>query len=181
MRRLRDQQAGLDVTYPEIGATRDADLPPRYNHDHRVVVVGYGDEDWARAKEALRRWRAHANAGVTVFPADAPLAEGVTVALGLPVGPMVSAVAACRIVYVVDDDTRFGFGYGTLPAHPEQGEESFIVQRVDESIEFVVRAFSRPVQLLVRATAPIGRRMQNGVTAKYLDGVRAFVAERQPS
>jgi uncharacterized protein (UPF0548 family) len=52
---------------------------------------------------------------------------------------------ACRVVYLVDEATRFGFGYGTLPGHPEQGEETFIVETGAEGgFRFKVRAFSRP-------------------------------------
>jgi uncharacterized protein (UPF0548 family) len=29
----------------------------------------------------------------------------------------------CRVVYVLDEPERRGFAYGTLPGHPESGEE----------------------------------------------------------
>ncbi|MDQ1403714.1 MAG: hypothetical protein QOG03_2030 [Actinomycetota bacterium] len=176
LRRLRDEQGKLEVTYAEVGGTRKTDLPPGYNHDRHPLVVGMGDDAWERAKEAIRTWRAHAAAGVTVYPAEAPLVEGETVALALPVGPLVAALASCRIVYVINSVDEFGFGYGTLPAHPETGEESFVVRRDGDAVIFTVTVFSRPVHPLVRATAPIGRRMQNAVTRKYLEGVRAHVA-----
>ncbi len=35
---------------------------------------------------------------------------------------------------VIDQPTRFGFVYATLPDHPEQGYESFIVNDVDGEI-----------------------------------------------
>jgi uncharacterized protein (UPF0548 family) len=91
--------------------------------------------------------------------------------------PGISAIAACRIVYVVDEADRFGFAYGTLPAHPEQGEESFLVQRDAEgTIRFVVTAFSRPRHPLTRIGAPIARRIQLGVTRRYLNGLASFTA-----
>jgi uncharacterized protein (UPF0548 family) len=34
---------------------------------------------------------------------------------------------ACRIVYVIQEDRRFGYAYGTLPEHAESGEERFLV------------------------------------------------------
>jgi uncharacterized protein (UPF0548 family) len=37
--------------------------------------------------------------------------------------------APCRIVYVIDEPDRRGFAYGTLPGHPERGEEAFIISR----------------------------------------------------
>ena len=47
----------------------------------------------------------------------------------------------CRVASVVDEPNRFGFAYGTLPIHPEQGEQSFIVER-DEGgkVTFTLRA-----------------------------------------
>ena len=40
----------------------------------------------------------------------------------------------CRVVYVIDEPSRRGFAYGTLPGHPESGEEAFIVE-IDETDE----------------------------------------------
>ena len=42
----------------------------------------------------------------------------------------------CRVVYVVDEPDRRGFAYGTLPGHPESGEELFLV-RYDPDTENV--------------------------------------------
>lgn len=176
LRRLRDAQSALDLSYAEVGATRDGDLPAGYNHDRHRLTVGSGADDWERAKEALRRWQAHRSAGVTVYPADAALREGETVALGIPVGPLVWAAAACRIVWTLDEADRFGFGYGTLPAHAESGEEAFVVERAGDPVDFAITVFSRPVHPVARASAPIARLMQKRVTQHYLDGVRSYVA-----
>ena len=63
-------------------------------------------------------------------------------------GPFV-LVIPCRIVYVVDQERCFGFAYGTLPGHPESGEERFVVEET-EGGEALLRmtAFSRPDVLL---------------------------------
>ena len=83
-------------------------------------------------------------------------------------------VAACRIVWVVDEDDRFGFGYGTLPAHPECGEEAFVVRRDEaEQVHFDIRAFSRPRHLLARAGAPFARVIQERITRRYLAAMQA--------
>ena len=34
--------------------------------------------------------------------------------------------APCRVVYVIDEPDIRGFAYGTLPGHPESGEERFV-------------------------------------------------------
>jgi len=33
-----------------------------------------------------------------------------------------------RILYVIDEPCRFGFGYGTTPLHVERGEERFLLE-----------------------------------------------------
>jgi uncharacterized protein (UPF0548 family) len=97
------------------------------------------------------------------------------VVLALPLGPL-RAVAACRIVTLVDEQTRFGFAYGTLPLHPEQGEESFVIERDSLGTTwFRVAAFSRPSDLLARVGAPLSRAIQTRVTRSYLRAMVAFV------
>ena len=73
-----------------------------------------------------------------------------------------------RVVYVVDEPDRKGFAYGTLPGHPERGEESFIVERrTDDSVWLVIRAFSRPSNAFFWAAYPALRMLQAIFTARY--------------
>ena len=73
---------------------------------------------------------------------------------------------ACRIVYTIDettaDYTRFGFAYGTLPGHIEEGEERFLVEwrHADDSVWYDILAFSQPRHWLVRLGYPVARRFQ---------------------
>ena len=108
--------------------------------------LGDGDESYRRAVQGLVEWRPHRAAGVLVHPHDAPLTIGTTVALGLPlVG--VHALAACRIVAVVHEASRFGFAYGTVAGHPERGEEAFVVERDGEAVRFrITRSRSPPIR-----------------------------------
>ncbi len=175
LEKVRSAQASLEVTYGQVGATRGL-LPGGYRHDWHAVALGAGDEVYRRAVQGLRGWEAHRRAGLTVFPQTPPIRPGETVVLAVTF-PAISAIAACRIIYVVDEADEFGFGYGTLPAHPEQGEESFVVQRTEEgTVRFVVTAFSRPHHPLARLGSPIARRVQLGVTRRYLNGLAAFTA-----
>ena len=107
-------------------------------------------------------------------PAAAPV-EGGTVAVAAPLGPL-TAVAVCRIVAVVQELDRYGFAYGTLPGHPEQGEEAFVVTRRGPRVTFTVTAFWKPAELLVRVGGPVSRRVQHTATMRYLDALAAFVA-----
>ncbi len=67
-------------------------------------------------------------------------------------------VNACRVVYHVDGHhaaRRFGFAYGTLPGHIEQGEERFMVEwDHEDNVWYDLRAFSRPHYWLVRLVTP---------------------------
>ncbi|HWH97505.1 MAG TPA: DUF1990 domain-containing protein, partial [Pseudolysinimonas sp.] len=73
-----------------------------------------------------------------------------------------------RIVYLIDEPTRRGFAYGTLPGHPESGEEAFIVeQRDDESVWLTIRAFSRPGHPALWAAYPVLRLLQAIFTSRY--------------
>lgn len=96
------------------------------------------------------------------------IATGMTATLRLSVGPF-RATAPVRVVYVVDEERRVGFGYGSLAGHPLSGEESFVVEhRDDDSVWIVVRAFSRPSRWYLRLAAPFPRLQQRRLTKRYL-------------
>jgi uncharacterized protein (UPF0548 family) len=102
---------------------------------------------------------------IGVFPTDAPIEVGTTVAV-LARHHGFRSLNACRIVYLIDEDDgdvrRCGFAYGTLPEHAERGEERFTVEwRRDEgSVHYDLYAFSRPNHLLARIGHPLARRLQ---------------------
>jgi uncharacterized protein (UPF0548 family) len=170
------RQRTAPLTYQEVGATLSDSLPDGYHHDRSSVELGGGDDAWARAKLGIDSWQAAAAAGITIEPPDAPIAVGTTVAIITRLGSA-HVVAACRIVAVVDEPDRYGFAYGTLPAHPEAGEELFLVTRDEHgTVRFEITAFSRPHDRLTRLGGPVARRAQQRATRRYLEGMRAFVA-----
>jgi uncharacterized protein (UPF0548 family) len=104
------------------------------------------------------------------FTADGSelIAAGDTVVLAIPFGPF-RVKAPARVVYVVDEPTRKGFAYGTLPGHPEDGEELFVVEhRDDDSVWITIRAFSRPSSRSWWAVYPVLRLSQEFYTRRYL-------------
>lgn len=163
------------LTYPEVGATLAGILPDGYHHVTRSAVVGRGPDDFLRAAAGLRTWQAHRLPGVRVHPDGVAPALGATVVVTIGVG--VAALAApCRIVGVLDEPTRAGFAYGTLPGHPEQGEEAFVVRLTDDgAVRFEVVAFSRPGGALTRLSGPIGRAVQSVAVGAYLRALHRFV------
>ena len=161
----------MSVTYREVGATLAGQAPTGYRHGVDRVVLGSGDDVFARGRDALRRWETHVGAGIEVLPSLPPLVVDATVLQVLRLGPL-SALAACRVVGIVDEPDRFGFAYGTLPLHPERGEEAFLVHRdPDGEVRFEVTSFSRPAHLLSRLGGPITTAVQRAVTRRYLGGV----------
>jgi uncharacterized protein (UPF0548 family) len=105
--------------------------------------------------------------GETVYAADgtALVRPGDVARLRMALWPFRIPV---RVVYVIDEPARRGFAYGTLPGHPERGEEAFVVERsADDSVWLVIRAFSRPAGPLVWIGYPLARLMQAIYTARY--------------
>jgi uncharacterized protein (UPF0548 family) len=115
-------------------------------------------------------WGVQRGAGLLVVPGGR-VEVGSTQRLGLGVGPL-RLWAPCRVVYVVDEPGRRGFAYGTLPGHPERGEESFVVSiDADDVVEFTVTAFSRPARWFARLGGPVTKLAQRQITWRYLDVV----------
>jgi uncharacterized protein (UPF0548 family) len=116
--------------------------------------------------------------GAPVQPASTGPAEEVFAGDGTPLlrpgdtaimhVPLYPFPVPARVVYVVDEPLRKGFAYGTLPGHPERGEEAFIVDyRDDDSVWLTIRAFSRPSSWVFWAGYPIVRLMQRIYTGRY--------------
>jgi uncharacterized protein (UPF0548 family) len=98
---------------------------------------------------------------VRVFRTDTPIEVGATVAVLVRHFGFWSLNTA-RIVYVIKEDRRFGFAYGTLDDHAERGEERFSIELEagSDSVFYDILAFSKPKQWQARAGAPLARRLQ---------------------
>ncbi|MEV6605056.1 DUF1990 domain-containing protein [Kutzneria sp. NPDC051319] len=147
-------------TYAEVGATAGA-LPAGYRTISRRVRLSAGFDE---AGDRLLGWRPQVATGLRVQASSARVEPDAVVVLRL--GPI---QVPCRVVHVIDEPTRQGFAYGTLPGHPVSGEEAFVVERADDgAVSFVVTAFSRPATLLAKLGGPVGRLAQNLLTDRYL-------------
>jgi uncharacterized protein (UPF0548 family) len=163
--------AMAELAYPEVGGTA-GELPSGYRHMRRGEIVGRGAAVFDRCADAVLTWEMHRGAGLRVYtqePEAKPGAVVVTV-MGLP---RLGIAAPCRVVYVVQDDRRRGFAYGTLPGHPERGEEAFTVSlREDGFVQLDIAAFSRPAGVLSRLGDPVARLAQRLITDRYMAAVR---------
>ncbi|MGO4881914.1 MAG: DUF1990 family protein [Bryobacteraceae bacterium] len=174
-------------SYPEVGATRDGRLPHGYNHgyniDRRRVRMGAGLSTFAAAKAAFERWEMFNKSWMRVFPGNAAIREGVTVAV-VPAHFGFYSINVSRIVYVIETETpirRFGFAYGTLPEHVESGEERFTVSwdSIDDSVWYEIVAFSRPRAILARIGYPVSRALQRKFGRTSVAGMMEAVRVRE--
>jgi uncharacterized protein (UPF0548 family) len=158
-------------TYDDVGATREGKAPTGFHRGSYSNFYGQGDEAFERGKTGLRDWSAHRAAGVRIHPPNAPLTAGTVVAGWVAIGP-ISVVFPCRLVYVIDEPRRFGWAYGTLPGHPESGEEAFMIEHHDDDrVSFTIEVFSKPADPLTRLAGPIARALQARATRRYLTGI----------
>ena len=169
--------AAAELTYREVGATRHGFLPTGYGHVHRAVTVGAGRAAFERAADGLFGWDMHRGAGLTVVGSAEPAAPGVVVVLRAGRAPLRLTIP-CRVVYTVSEANRRGFAYGTLPGHPERGEEAFMITMAGSGeVGLHIRAFSRPASLLARCGGPLTRRIQEHVTDRYVRSVQRICQE----
>jgi uncharacterized protein (UPF0548 family) len=157
-------------TYSPVGATRGSTYPGGFHHLERTAELARGADAGAafdHAAETLMTWRMHAGAGLRVTASDGRVRENGLVQCRL--GPL---RIPCRVVWVLDEPDARGFGYGTLPGHPESGEEAFVVRRAREVVTLTVSAYSRPGTWATRLAGPVGRWGQQVMIGRYARALR---------
>src|ERR1700750_560989 len=108
-------QRDLPFTYAEVGATNTTP-PAGYTVDHNRIQLGSGEVIYRRAVDALKNWRQFELGWVVIAPRGVRVEVGATVAVKARAFATWS-LSATRIVYIIEEDRRFGFAYGTLPDH----------------------------------------------------------------
>lgn len=158
--------------YGDVGAT-GGEFPTGYHHFRLRRRIGNGRAVFERAGTEILAYRMQRGTGI-FREASTPTAEpGTRLTVRLGVGPL-GITAPCQVVYVLNESNRRGFAYGTLPGHPESGEELFAVEYdpADESVYGVVAAFSRPATWYTRLGGPVVRLIQRYIAGKYIDAIR---------
>ena len=178
IREFLDKRKADSFSYPEVGAT--AGSPPAgYSIDHSRVILGEGEETFARAKRVICEWKMFDVPGVKLLYPDTPIEPGRDVApLSYHLG--FYSLNSCRIVYVIDEPGRYGFAYGTLTEHAEIGEERFTVEldSVSGEVWYDIFAFSRPGNLLVKLGYPYSRYKQKQFAVASKEAMRRAVNGR---
>ncbi len=118
-------------TYPEVGASDG--LPDRVPEGYVAFSRSrrLARRDFEGATEDLLRWQVQRRAGLRVQSSTPRIERDTVVEMRLGVGPAALRIP-CRVVSVVDEADRQAFAYGTLPGHPETGEEVFVLTRDPE-------------------------------------------------
>ncbi|MFF7332695.1 DUF1990 family protein [Streptomyces sp. NPDC090306] len=164
----------MSFTYDAVGATRESgSCPPGFRPLHVRTRVGEGEPVFRRASEALLTWELHRATGVGIETDAERAAPGVDVTVTL--AGMIKA--PCRVVWADEEYRRTGWAYGTLPGHPESGEEAFVVDRTgDGTVWLTVTAFSRPVKWYSRAGGPATRGLQHAYARRLGSVLRTMCA-----
>lgn len=157
-------------TYAEVGATRTGELPAGVHVARRRAVVGRGGAAFDRAVAAVLDWAPQRHAGLRVRASGSAAEPGAVVLMTAGLPPL-GLRFACRVVWSCTDGDRQGYAYGTLPGHPESGEESFVVSRAGEDVVFEMVAFSRLSGPVARVE-PVVRVLQSAALARYTAAVR---------
>jgi len=174
IRQFIASQRELPFSYAEVRATRGP-KPTGYTIDHNRIKLGAGAPTYAQAVEALKQWTHFDLGWGKIVPPGVPIEVGQTVAMQAQHFGFYSLNAA-RIVYVLPERSasnsiepgltpgarRWGYAYGTLPDHAEQGEERFTIEWKpdDDSVWYDLFAFSKPKQPIVKLGSPLARYLQ---------------------
>lgn len=160
------------------GADSAGRLPAGFLVDDETFSIGSGRETFVRAVRALQAWRHFDLGWVTLFPADAPVAPGVVVAVCIQHMQFWSLNGA-RVVSMSgsERDNVFRFTYRTLTNHAECGEESFTVawDPATDVVSYAIHAISRPYSLLTRLGFPYVRLLQARFRRDSADALRGVV------
>ena len=157
-----NQSRELALSYEQIGIARES--PTGFSIDEASGVLGQGIQTFERAKLALSEWRHFELGWVEVFPRGAAIEPGTVVAVVVRHLGFWS-LNGCRIVYGIgnrETGANFGFAYGALTNHAENGEEIFevLLEAKTETVIYRIRAVSKPRAVLARIGYPITRVFQ---------------------
>jgi uncharacterized protein (UPF0548 family) len=180
----RSAQSGhLDyLDYQGIGGTEHGAAPDGYAIVMEEVQLGTGFAVYSRVAAGILSWELQRRAGLRVRTDSPRVVRGARVVSGFGVGPF-RLNAPCEVVWVHEPlpagaPQSAGFGYGALPGHPAQGEESFEVEiNGDADVHLRIRAFSKPGNWFYAAGGLLTRAAQRHVTSRYIEGARQLAAE----
>lgn len=170
-----------ELNYPGIGSTEHGQHPEGYPCLVSQAYLGEGLAVYRRVAQGLLTWELQRRSGLRVRTESDVVVPGARVVSGFGVGPF-RINAPCEVVWVHPalpggGPQRAGFAYGTLPGHPERGEEAFEVEIDGQGRVFLkITAFSRHSNWFYTAGGALARRAQGLITSRYIEGARQLAA-----
>ena len=172
-------QRDLPFSYTEVGASRDASSPAGFPVNHHRARLGTGKKTFDAAVAAMRSWEMYSLNWTKLCWPETPIREGEVVAV-LAKHFGVWSLNACRIIYTLEEESRlprYGFAFGTLPGHVEQGEERFTVEWESdtEAVWYELFAFARPKPLVAKIGYPFVGLIQRRFAADSSQSMKQAV------
>ncbi|XAS68711.1 DUF1990 domain-containing protein [Micrococcaceae bacterium Sec5.7] len=170
-----------ELNYPGIGSTEHGPPPEGYELFTERVSLGHGMATYRRVAQGLLTWQLQKSSGLRVRTDNASVVTGARVVSGFGVGPF-RINAPCEVVWIRqpvpgDGPQSAGFGYGTLPGHPERGEEAFeVAVDAEGRVFFKVTSFSRHSNWFYRAGGALAKRAQRFITSRYIESAHELAA-----
>lgn len=157
------------MTAPERDEWPESDR--RFRRSEISTVVGSGFAAWEMAARKVLRRGVKTASGFAV-DSPGPVAQGERVIVTARVLG-IEVVEPVQVVAVVSETNRVGFAYRTMPGHPVDGEEAFIVHRLGDQVSLTVRSLTRPAnQQPWRGLYPLLRVAQVIARRRYLRALR---------
>ena len=164
-------------SYSAVGTTQ-GDAPSHYKVDRNRILIGHGPGQFKAAKAAIDSWKMFDLDWIELFPKRPSVHVGTAVAVVVRHLGFWS-VNISRIVYLIDEESRYGFAYGTLECHSEEGEERFLVEhdKTTDEVWYDLYAFSKPRHPLARIGFPISRHLQKRFARESLAAMKRAVTK----
>ncbi len=172
-RKLVEDSATEELTYDTVGMSLPGNAVPDGYSVHEISdVIGTGEQAYRNAGYHLMHWQIHTWAKLYVQAAFEAVRIGEDFAVAHSIGPL-AVCAPARVVEVIAEPRRSGFSAGTLPNHPEIGEETLLLTHLDDDrVQFTVRAVARPASLGVKLAFPVARSVQRTVGKRLVEAAR---------
>jgi uncharacterized protein (UPF0548 family) len=157
------------VTSPDLRRWPPSDR--KYRRSEVTAVVGSGDLVWQRAATDVLRWKVKTASGFDV-DTTGPVSAGDRVVVTARTFGL-TVVEPVEVVAVVQEPDRSGFSYRTMPGHPVDGEEAFIVHRRGDDVHLTIRSLTRAAERQPwRVLYPLLLVAQRIVRRRYLRALR---------
>jgi uncharacterized protein (UPF0548 family) len=162
LERARELSGSYGIPLNTQSGPDELHVPKGFVRDHTRTEIGHGPLAFQAARDAFRHWKQFDLGWVRVANPEAEIEQEAMIAveahsLGL------WSINCSRILYVIDEAERFGFGYGTTPLHVERGEERFLLEHfpISGTVYYDLLAVSQPANWLAWLGYPYTRSRQH--------------------